>query len=39
MSSTYNSRPLIAEVLIDGGHPRLIRRAQTMPELLALEAV
>lgn len=39
MSSTYNSRPLIAEVLIDGGHPRLIRRAQTMAELLALEAV
>lgn len=38
MSSNYNSRPLIAEVLIDGGNSRLIRRAQTIDELLALEA-
>ncbi len=39
MSSTYNSRPLIAEVLIEGCTTRLIRRNQTMAELLALEAV
>ena len=39
MSSNYNSRPLIAEVLVDGGHSRLIRRRQTVAELLALEAV
>lgn len=39
MSSNYNSRPLIAEVLIEQGQPRLIRRQQTVAELLALEAV
>ncbi len=41
MSSNYNSRPLIAEVLMQpaaqGGQPRLIRRRQRMDELLALE--
>jgi diaminopimelate decarboxylase len=37
MSSNYNSRPLIAEVLIDGDDHRLIRRRQTIAELLALE--
>ena len=37
MSSNYNTRPLIAEVLVDGGHARLIRRRQTVEELLALE--
>ena len=39
MSSNYNSRPLIAEVLVDGGEARLIRRRQTVEELLALESV
>ena len=39
MSSNYNSRPLIPEVLIEHGQPRLIRRKQTVAELLALEAV
>ena len=37
MSSNYNSRPLIAEVLVDGATSRLIRRRQTIAELLALE--
>ena len=37
MSSNYNSRPLIAEVLLEGEGARLIRRRQTMDELLALE--
>lgn len=37
MSSNYNTRPLIAEVLVDGGEARLIRRRQTVDELLALE--
>lgn len=37
MSSNYNSRPLAAEVLVDNGQPRLIRRRQTVEELLALE--
>ncbi len=43
MSSNYNSRPLIAEVLVEGGaqsgQARLIRRKQTVAELIALEAV
>ncbi|MBK5053006.1 diaminopimelate decarboxylase [Burkholderia sp. R-70006] len=37
MSSNYNSRPLAAEVLIENGEPRLIRRRQTIEELIALE--
>ncbi|MGE8320799.1 MAG: diaminopimelate decarboxylase family protein, partial [Comamonas sp.] len=37
MSSNYNTRPLAAEVLVDGGQARLIRRRQTVDELLALE--
>jgi diaminopimelate decarboxylase len=39
MSSNYNSRPYIAEALVDGGTARLIRRRQTVDELLALERV
>jgi len=39
MSSNYNSRPLAAEVLVDGSAHRLIRRRQTIDELLALEAM
>jgi diaminopimelate decarboxylase len=39
MSSNYNSRPLAAEVLIEGAVPRLIRRRQTIEELLLLEQV
>ncbi len=39
MSSNYNTRPLIAEVLVEAGKPRLIRRRQTVAELLALESV
>lgn len=37
MSSNYNSRPLIPEVLVEAGTHRLIRRRQTIAELLALE--
>lgn len=37
MSSNYNSRPLIPEVLFEQGQPREIRRAQTIQSLLALE--
>ena len=37
MSSNHNTRPLIAEVLVDGGQVRLIRRRQTVEELLSLE--
>ena len=34
MSSTYNSRPLAAEVLVDGARAQLIRRRQTLAELV-----
>ena len=37
MSSNYNTRPLAAEVLVDGNDIQLIRRRQTVQELLALE--
>lgn len=39
MSSTYNSRPLAAQVMIDGGKQAVIRKRQTLDELLAQEAV
>lgn len=39
MSGNYNSRPLAPEVLVDGGEVRLIRRRQSIEELLALERV
>ena len=40
MSSNYNTRPLIPEVLVEGnGQARLIRRKQTVAELIALEVV
>ncbi len=39
MSSTYNSRPLTAQVMIEGGRKAIIRRRQTLEELLAQEAV
>lgn len=39
MSSNYNSRPLAAEVLIDGERTTLIRRRQTIDDLLALERI
>jgi diaminopimelate decarboxylase len=37
MASTYNSRPLAAEVLVDRGEARLVRRRQTVHELLEPE--
>ncbi len=37
MSSNYNTRPLIPEVLVDGGNFRIIRRPQTYEELLKPE--
>ena len=39
MSSNYNSRPLLPEVLFDNGVAQLIRRRQTINELLALELI
>lgn len=37
MASNYNSRRLAAEVLVEGGVPRLVRRRQTLDELIAVE--
>ncbi len=37
MSSNYNRRPLPAEVMVDGGKARVIRRRQTIEDQLALE--
>ena len=37
MGHTYLRRPLPPEVMIDGDHWRIIRRRQTLDELLALE--
>jgi diaminopimelate decarboxylase len=39
MGSNYNSRPLAAEVLIDGGKPSLIRRRQTFEDLVRGEEI
>jgi len=37
MASTYNRRPLAPEVLVDGGEWRVVRRRQTIDDLVALE--
>ncbi|MEO6239010.1 MAG: diaminopimelate decarboxylase, partial [Vicinamibacterales bacterium] len=37
MASNYNRRLLPAEVMVEDGHARLIRRRQTIDELLSLE--
>jgi diaminopimelate decarboxylase len=39
MASNYNTRGVAPEILLDGGSTRLIRRRQTVAELLALEEV
>jgi diaminopimelate decarboxylase len=38
MASNYNRRPLPAEVLVDAGEWRVIRRRQTVDDQIALEA-
>ena len=37
MASNYNRRTLPAEVMVDGGHATVIRRRQTIDDLVALE--
>ncbi|MDX7999193.1 diaminopimelate decarboxylase [Xenorhabdus sp. Reich] len=39
MSSNYNSRPLLPEILFTEGKARLVRRRQTIEELLSLESI
>ncbi len=37
MSSNYNSRPRVAEVLVEGASARVVRERETVAQLLALE--
>ncbi len=39
MSSNYNTRPRAAEVMVDGSKMYVVRRRETVADLLALEAV
>jgi diaminopimelate decarboxylase len=39
MGSNYNSKPLAAEVLIDGGRSHLIRERQTFDDLIRGEHI
>jgi len=39
MGSNYNSRPMAAEVLLQDGNARLIRRRQTFDEMIAGESI
>jgi diaminopimelate decarboxylase len=39
MSSNYNTRPRAAEVMVDGGSASVVRRRETLADLLALESL
>jgi diaminopimelate decarboxylase len=39
MSSNYNSRPRVAEVLVDGEHFHIIRQRETFPDLVTGEQI
>jgi len=39
MASNYNSRPLVAEVLVDGAKAHLVRERQTLEDLVRGEHV
>jgi diaminopimelate decarboxylase len=39
MASNYNSRPLPAEILVDGDTAHVIRKRQTFDDLIMTEAV
>ena len=39
MSSNYNTRPRVAEIMVDGEEIHLIRRRETVEELYALESL
>jgi len=39
MSSTYNTRPLVPEVLVDGSHFAVIRARQSYDAMLALDTI
>jgi len=39
MSSTYNTRPLLAEVMVDDGKYAVVRPRQTLEELIAADRI
>jgi len=39
MSSNYNTRPRVAEVMVDGSEAYLVRHRETVAELIALETI
>jgi diaminopimelate decarboxylase len=39
MASNYNSKPLVAEVLVENGRANLVRRRQTLDEVFAAEMI
>jgi diaminopimelate decarboxylase len=39
MASNYNTRPLPAEILVDGGTAKIIRKRQTLEDVLAGEVI
>ena len=39
MASNYNTRPLAAEILVDGGHSAVVRRRQRAEEIWAGEKI
>jgi diaminopimelate decarboxylase len=39
MSSNYNNRPRAAEVLVDGANYKVIRKRETLEDLVALERI
>jgi diaminopimelate decarboxylase len=39
MASNYNSKPLVAEVLIENGAPNLVRRRQSLDDLIRGESI
>ena len=39
MASTYNARPLVPEVLVNGDHCAVVRRRPTIEEMTALESL
>jgi diaminopimelate decarboxylase len=39
MGNNYNSKPLAPEVLIEGGQAHLVRRRQTLDDLVRHESI
>ena len=39
MSSNYNSRPRVAEIMVDGNHAQVIRKRETMEQLFSDETI